>query len=350
MTKERFEYLDIARGLGILLVVWGHIATHWTGSLAYTFHMPLFFIISGMLFNPDRHSNFKSFFIKRSKRLLIPYAIYSVATWLIWVCFNIATGKTVGNYWYPLLQTIVAQGSGQFFWHNSPLWFIPCLLAVEIMYYFMARKKDWIILFISFLIAGLNIVLEHLFNDEYLLLLPWNLDAAMMALPFYSTSNIIMRHITHQQINGWISCHKILSAFFVIASFTTLALSLKWFNSPSMGHSYYGNEWVFHIRAFLGSASLIVLSAFITFMDVSTLFAKLNQFFKWVGKVSLDVMCTHVPIKGIIIAVLALATHIPQDSLRLSLFWSLIAFLATVIIDLVIVFFIKNVTALKSRK
>ena len=52
MTGKRIRYFDMAKGLGIILVVLGHIEyisdelRAWISS----FHMPLFFILSGCFF------------------------------------------------------------------------------------------------------------------------------------------------------------------------------------------------------------------------------------------------------------------------------------------------------------
>ena len=48
--KERLDYIDRARGVLIILIVIGHV---WQSGpvfdVIYAFHMPAFFIISGML-------------------------------------------------------------------------------------------------------------------------------------------------------------------------------------------------------------------------------------------------------------------------------------------------------------
>ena len=85
MTRERFDYIDIAKGIGILMVVWAHIMiVGWTHRVIYAFHMPLFFFLSGMLFQRDKYSSFVKFVSKRTKRLLIPYVVYSIVTWAFW--------------------------------------------------------------------------------------------------------------------------------------------------------------------------------------------------------------------------------------------------------------------------
>lgn len=47
--SQRDSSIDIARGISIFLVVWGH-ANLPLSSLIYTFHIPVFFIISGFVY------------------------------------------------------------------------------------------------------------------------------------------------------------------------------------------------------------------------------------------------------------------------------------------------------------
>lgn len=57
--NNRLEYIDIAKGIGILLVVFGHssLVLHIENIWIHSFHMPLFFIITGMCFNENKYSN-----------------------------------------------------------------------------------------------------------------------------------------------------------------------------------------------------------------------------------------------------------------------------------------------------
>ena len=52
MKEKRWEYLDMAKGVGIFLVVLGHIEYIGEGTLKwiFSFHMPLFFVVGGILF------------------------------------------------------------------------------------------------------------------------------------------------------------------------------------------------------------------------------------------------------------------------------------------------------------
>lgn len=90
MNNQRLSYLDIAKGIGIILVVLGHCipdASMPGGpsdkflsimfKLIYSFHMPLFFFIAGIFSLPKLNSlidfNIIDFIKKRFLRLMVPY-------------------------------------------------------------------------------------------------------------------------------------------------------------------------------------------------------------------------------------------------------------------------------------
>ena len=55
--KRRIDFLDASKGIGILLVILGHILTDKNILLKfiYAFHMPLFFIIAGYVFRIGKY-------------------------------------------------------------------------------------------------------------------------------------------------------------------------------------------------------------------------------------------------------------------------------------------------------
>ncbi|MCI8534003.1 MAG: acyltransferase family protein [Hungatella sp.] len=50
--SNRIDYLDIAKALGVIMVVWGH-ASGPLSTYMFQCHLPLFFIISGYLYNKN---------------------------------------------------------------------------------------------------------------------------------------------------------------------------------------------------------------------------------------------------------------------------------------------------------
>lgn len=81
----RLKTLDIAKGIGIVLVVAGHFfpenSPHWyavTRNVIYSFHMPLFLLISGYIYMYSRRDiPYLAFLNKKVKRIVIPYFLVS---------------------------------------------------------------------------------------------------------------------------------------------------------------------------------------------------------------------------------------------------------------------------------
>ena len=78
--RNRKEWIDISKGIGIILVVIGHVVSEQSIALRFIdlFHMPLFFIISGYLFNESNVRSFSTFSIGRVKRLLVPFSFFLI--------------------------------------------------------------------------------------------------------------------------------------------------------------------------------------------------------------------------------------------------------------------------------
>ena len=81
-NKDRIKWIDTAKGIGILLVIIGHTVKDYTDQeflirgLISSFHMPLFFILSGITFG--QAENYKHLWYntrKSFKRLIIPVLI-----------------------------------------------------------------------------------------------------------------------------------------------------------------------------------------------------------------------------------------------------------------------------------
>lgn len=89
-TKKRNDNIDIMKGIAIIFMVYGHtfgLFREWV----YLFHMPVFFMISGYLFNVEHVANKKNAYIywfEKLKRLIIPYMLCNIIIMLlnnVWV-------------------------------------------------------------------------------------------------------------------------------------------------------------------------------------------------------------------------------------------------------------------------
>lgn len=330
----RYDYIDIAKGIGILMVVWAHIMlTGWTHQLIYAFHMPLFFLLSGMLFKKEKYSSYVSFMIHRANRLFIPYIIYSVLTWILWATFRYVRHDEVDSYMMPLLQTVIAQGSGAYIVHNSALWFIPCLFLVEILYFFISQLSKWLSVLICFGCAASSFALGAFYSDDYWFMLPWNADAALIALPFYCIGNLVAREIGLGKVASYFVGNKGVSIFVWMILGAILYWSAMSFGECSMGSSsYHCPSWIFIVRAFIGCAWLIGLALVINMIRPhDRITTSLIKYLKWAGLKSLDIMCIHIPAKGICMIIVGILLHTTVDDISYNEWYSMLAMVLTMI-------------------
>ena len=82
-VKKRIEYIDIARGIAIILMVIGHVVSGYKRAIIFSFHMPLFIIISGFFFKPGRN-------IKEEIKKVCP----------------VPDGEDPENYIYPIIKNL----------------------------------------------------------------------------------------------------------------------------------------------------------------------------------------------------------------------------------------------------
>ena len=82
--SRRIEWIDTAKGIGILLVIIAHVcniggAFAPVSLLIYSFHMPLFFILSGYTLSKRTiELDIKTLIIKYFKTLIIPFFLWHV--------------------------------------------------------------------------------------------------------------------------------------------------------------------------------------------------------------------------------------------------------------------------------
>lgn len=129
---SRLAALDSLRGFGILLVVLGH--TSWSAGLVswiFSFHMPLFFIISGMLFHERQ---FLDSFKRKAIRLLVPYVFFGTVTLAYWALIERRLRGDEGSVPNALANIVLARAGSDNYPQNAALWFLPCLFVTEMLF------------------------------------------------------------------------------------------------------------------------------------------------------------------------------------------------------------------------
>lgn len=72
---DRLKYIDVAKGIGIILVVWGHTGLVGANQIN-CFHMAFFFILSGYVFQVNKKVDI--ILTKKVKSLYIPFVIWQI--------------------------------------------------------------------------------------------------------------------------------------------------------------------------------------------------------------------------------------------------------------------------------
>lgn len=139
MKEKRLDYIDMVKGIGIILVVIGHstyVSEHTLTWLA-SFHMPLFFLVSGMLFAHKKsvREPFSSYAKKRFFGMMIPYFWFSLIYIGVDYYYLYAHPELITQEFIhaAMLQAVSLFGI-------SVLWFLPAIFLGELCFYWMMKK------------------------------------------------------------------------------------------------------------------------------------------------------------------------------------------------------------------
>ena len=139
--KSRLTYIDWAKTISIALIIIGHFFADDSPVriMLYSFHVPIFFFIAGILFKPNQNKSFQ--------RIIFPYIFYFLVSALIAI---VIAGQS------PKVLIDITYYNGRIGLWNSVLWFFPCYFIVIKSFEFLLKKfknKIWITLLISILLS-----------------------------------------------------------------------------------------------------------------------------------------------------------------------------------------------------
>ncbi len=157
MKSTRIEWIDISKGIAMFLIVSGHCADK-GGSDSILLHfsmfggVALFFLLSGMTFcwKDEGILGFDErpaaeFFGKLARGLIFPYFIWSFISILLFTFLGqtasstLGTGEVRSEFCSNLLGMLYGNTASGYMRWNRPLWFLTCLVMVEIFMYGLLR-------------------------------------------------------------------------------------------------------------------------------------------------------------------------------------------------------------------
>lgn len=140
-NSKRIEFIDLAKGICILMVVLYHFSERWFNipNLA-SLRMPLYFTLSGLFFKS--YGDINGFSIKKINNILIPYLFWFIIGIVIAICLDYDGLKECESYreWQD---------------QNVPIWFLLCLFNANLLFYLLQYYFKNYVLFIAVCIISM---------------------------------------------------------------------------------------------------------------------------------------------------------------------------------------------------
>ncbi len=281
--KKRIEFIDIARGLAIIFIVLGHTLVHSENcsiifKFLYSFHVVLFFVISGYIFRIKENDSYVAFIKNKFIRIMIPYFIWGVLFLIPYILFgqNVSDDlNTTGSFnikiqLYNILYGVGHNGSLR---QNSSLWFLPALFSMEILYYFFIKIVDkvqikWIVLIPSIFISFITY--------KYMsFIMPWGINTALCLGIFFIIGYLLR---VYNFFNSYLKVAIVIIPMFIIGF-----VSFFFNDVVSCIDYYYGN----YVLMFLSSLFLSITAISVCYL------MKYNKVLEYIGRNTMGILIFH---------------------------------------------------------
>lgn len=280
-NSEKYDFIDLLKGIGIFLVVWGHTMLP-RSVLIYSFHMPLFFFLSGFLY---KNKPLKEFLSSKIIRLYVPYILFTILSWafyLVMLGFQ-ERQDLIGPHLPKILSLFNGSGKNG---GNDSIWFLTCLMVVNLLFWCLDNvlKKPGFIVMAVLAISGVGYYLgtERIF-------LPFKTDVAFTALVFFFLGHCFRKWnwtVRMKQLK-W----SVVILFFIFCQalhfyLARLNINLSGIPKVSMFSNNLGNYFLFYLTAIIAIMGLLVIG-----YKIGSIHG-----FNFLGHHSLIILATHKPL------------------------------------------------------
>ena len=275
--SNRIDYIDLAKGFCILLVVLNH-ANVLSGDLDYlmrdalcAMRMPLYFFLSGLFFKP--YESYMGFLKRKVNKLLIPFLFFRIISCLI---TPLVSGKSVE--WFRMWDFLV----GPMHAPNTPIWFLICLFVLNQIFYGIYKIANYTrepliaLIFLSLLLG----VAGYYSGKTGFSIRPMNISTAMTAIPFFCVGYLFKSHTSILYPNRW-------DKYLVIVSIGCAIYTWAFAKSADYFTNYYGGDiWATYSCGITGILCVLFISKKIGHLPLISYF----------GRYSIMILVTHLPI------------------------------------------------------
>jgi fucose 4-O-acetylase-like acetyltransferase len=294
MTKEwkAINYIDILKGIGILSIVIGH-SWYFAGKYVYSYHLALFFFISGFLYNEQKYGN--NPFLNLSNRLKNNYCKYLFYSGILGLLHNFLIDVHIYNvsmvYWkfYDFRNYIL---NSAVFTNSDPLygatWFVmPLILGSSIfggIIYIgnIVKEKTKSNLAKNIVIIILGLIICALGYERMYIkfILPFRLDVALFVIPLFLIAYYIKTYI--KDYNKYLK-------WYVAIIFLLLSIFLTYKKGWSIS---LGSQDIIYYRFYI----LAIIGIYECMYLANLIYNKLKILacvFSFLGKYTFEIMAFH---------------------------------------------------------
>lgn len=211
ILANRIEQIDIIKGVGILLMIMGHINFGEAFDIwIHAFHMPIFYVMSGYLFKSEVQTT-EEFVVKKARQLLLPYFAFSALGFLM---AYVLYGANAIDFWSKLNDVFFDPNIG-----GAPVvgavWFFPVLFWINVIFHFLHKyfgHNDYVLFVITLIIGFMAMLAAKLYNIH----LPMGLDAALVGVAFAGTGYFLKQMSQSKIVLSIFNMNAIIFIVFVV--------------------------------------------------------------------------------------------------------------------------------------
>lgn len=299
------------KAIGIVLVVVGHSPglNPFIKNVIYSFHMPLFFFISGLLVSEQKLSmSYRENLSSLWKGLGIPYLFFFLISYLYWLPTHELAASAARHagirWWEPVMGVVIGNGDALFV--NVVLWFFTCLFTTSLIFFWARKYFSATFLLVAFNSMGLLFTLTY---EPSWQRLPWGLDNAVVALAFYSTGHFFRRYQdailekTPKSMAMTLALFMVAGVAYVAGINGEVDLNTLLFGS---------HRYLFLINAYLGVLALFYFSISLP----------ANAFFQWLSKNTIIIFPIHLLMFSVFTGIGVVVFGMPHAFKESSLLWT----------------------------
>lgn len=195
--KQRLDWLDVSKAIGVYLVILGHLVifNYHTFRFIFAFHMPFFFVAAGFVWKqPD---SFTAFIKKCCKYYLVPYLVITVLGVLQCILLPLP-GHDVKTLMSPEVLEKSFYGGHPTYSYFGSAWFLIAMFWAQLLFYGMHKageklKKYIVVLFWICLVMFAVFAKDLVRGIPHFERMPLKLDSALMATVFIGIGYILRK-------------------------------------------------------------------------------------------------------------------------------------------------------------